>query len=169
MQIDIIRNFLEEEEANCGGRDLFLRKYNALDKLVNLGEYEKTSVNTLKKNDESGSIINCNKSQISTEIMTLPSDKTSENIILHSAHETKTQSRKHSRQSSPKRPKSRKSWSGDSEYKSCQQCNKTFSLFIRRHHCRYCGRVLCDKCSKYLLNNRRSCLDCLHNSESVNC
>ena len=37
MQIDIIRTFLEEEENNCGGRDRFLKKYEDLDNIVNLG------------------------------------------------------------------------------------------------------------------------------------
>lgn len=29
----------------------------------------------------------------------------------------------------------------------CQECGKNFTLTIRRHHCRHCGRVLCGKCS----------------------
>ncbi|EDV98551.1 GH22346 [Drosophila grimshawi] len=33
------------------------------------------------------------------------------------------------------------------ESELCQECGLKFSLTIRRHHCRHCGRVLCSKCS----------------------
>ncbi|XP_064544438.1 rabankyrin-5 isoform X1 [Drosophila montana] len=33
------------------------------------------------------------------------------------------------------------------ESELCQECSSKFSLTIRRHHCRHCGRVLCSKCS----------------------
>ena len=56
MQIDIIRSFLKEEESNCR-RDLFLKKYNALDKLVNLGEFEETIVSSSKISINSSIII----------------------------------------------------------------------------------------------------------------
>ncbi|XP_030370136.1 rabankyrin-5 isoform X2 [Scaptodrosophila lebanonensis] len=29
----------------------------------------------------------------------------------------------------------------------CQECHIKFSLTMRKHHCRHCGRVLCSKCS----------------------
>lgn len=29
----------------------------------------------------------------------------------------------------------------------CQECGKNFTMTIRRHHCRHCGRILCSKCS----------------------
>lgn len=29
----------------------------------------------------------------------------------------------------------------------CQECGKNFSITVRQHHCRHCGRVLCSKCS----------------------
>ena len=31
---------------------------------------------------------------------------------------------------------------------SCQQCSKSFSMLDRRHHCRNCGKVCCDMCSR---------------------
>ncbi|XP_011188184.2 rabankyrin-5 isoform X1 [Zeugodacus cucurbitae] len=34
-----------------------------------------------------------------------------------------------------------------SESDVCQECRIKFSLTIRKHHCRHCGRVLCSKCS----------------------
>ena len=39
-------------------------------------------------------------------------------------------------------------WSADHESKECQACAKAFNLFIRRHHCRQCGALVCGKCSK---------------------
>lgn len=38
-------------------------------------------------------------------------------------------------------------WIPDSEAKRCMECNTKFSMFKRRHHCRNCGRVVCDNCS----------------------
>ncbi|XP_017140975.1 rabankyrin-5 [Drosophila miranda] len=29
----------------------------------------------------------------------------------------------------------------------CQECTTKFSITMRKHHCRHCGRVLCSKCS----------------------
>jgi hypothetical protein len=29
----------------------------------------------------------------------------------------------------------------------CQSCQEAFGLFTRRHHCRACGRCVCDRCS----------------------
>ncbi|CAJ0930782.1 unnamed protein product, partial [Mesorhabditis belari] len=41
-------------------------------------------------------------------------------------------------------------WSEDSESSACPGCNQKFSLTRRRHHCRLCGKVLCEKCSRFL-------------------
>jgi hypothetical protein len=30
----------------------------------------------------------------------------------------------------------------------CQNCTRKFSTFLRCHHCRYCGKAVCDQCSK---------------------
>jgi hypothetical protein len=35
----------------------------------------------------------------------------------------------------------------DDSISNCYQCNKTFSIYIRKHHCRACGRIFCYKCS----------------------
>jgi phosphatidylinositol 3-kinase len=35
----------------------------------------------------------------------------------------------------------------DDSIHHCYQCNKTFSIYIRKHHCRACGRIFCYKCS----------------------
>lgn len=38
-------------------------------------------------------------------------------------------------------------WVPDTSVAACQQCLVTFTYTTRRHHCRGCGRVLCDDCS----------------------
>ena len=52
----------------------------------------------------------------------------------------------------------------------CSECGVKFGVFVRKHHCRICGRIFCSNCSSYSipayrLNNRlngtlRVCLDC---------
>jgi hypothetical protein len=38
-------------------------------------------------------------------------------------------------------------WQRDEEADECGLCDKRFSLFIRRHHCRWCGKIFCDNCT----------------------
>ena len=40
-------------------------------------------------------------------------------------------------------------WQPNSASHSCQLCNKTFSSLRWRHHCRKCGKLVCNACSKY--------------------
>ncbi|XP_018794281.1 PREDICTED: rabankyrin-5 [Bactrocera latifrons] len=57
-----------------------------------------------------------------------------------------------------------------SESDVCQECRIKFSLTVRKHHCRHCGRVLCSKCSnndvpilKFGLNKpTRVCCTCFN-------
>jgi len=37
-------------------------------------------------------------------------------------------------------------WARDSDNSSCCLCRTEFSLTLRRHHCRACGRIFCSKC-----------------------
>eukprot|EP00947_MAST-08B_sp_MAST-8B-sp1_P002427 g2427.t1 len=39
-------------------------------------------------------------------------------------------------------------WTADKEAKWCNICSKEFTFIRRRHHCRQCGRVVCDACSQ---------------------
>ena len=39
-------------------------------------------------------------------------------------------------------------WRQDREVKQCHICSKGFTTLRRRHHCRRCGEVVCDACSK---------------------
>ncbi|KAI8804903.1 hypothetical protein BJ742DRAFT_821975 [Cladochytrium replicatum] len=38
-------------------------------------------------------------------------------------------------------------WQPDDDAPDCTQCARHFNLFLRRHHCRWCGLVYCDRCT----------------------
>jgi hypothetical protein len=38
-------------------------------------------------------------------------------------------------------------WHKDDDYPNCELCSKKFTFINRRHHCRNCGKVICDDCS----------------------
>ena len=40
-------------------------------------------------------------------------------------------------------------WGADERHKTCEVCDERFGVARRRHHCRACGRVACQPCSKY--------------------
>lgn len=39
-------------------------------------------------------------------------------------------------------------WKADDSVKRCRACNTKFGTFTRKHHCRECGDIFCDNCSK---------------------
>ena len=40
----------------------------------------------------------------------------------------------------------RRYWMPDKACKECSECSSKFSWFLRRHHCRICGRIFCNAC-----------------------
>ncbi|KAK1835602.1 FYVE, RhoGEF and PH domain-containing protein 6 [Podospora conica] len=40
-------------------------------------------------------------------------------------------------------------WQPDAEVTYCPICRTQFSIFVRKHHCRKCGRVVCGSCSPH--------------------
>ncbi|KAJ2961996.1 hypothetical protein NQZ79_g2755 [Umbelopsis isabellina] len=38
-------------------------------------------------------------------------------------------------------------WEKNENAMDCRRCGRYFSLLVRRHHCRICGLVVCDRCS----------------------
>ncbi|CAG8620517.1 6067_t:CDS:2, partial [Ambispora gerdemannii] len=44
-------------------------------------------------------------------------------------------------------PSSGATWEHDGDVHDCRRCHRKFGLWIRRHHCRKCGQVVCDRCS----------------------
>eukprot|EP00045_Choanoeca_perplexa_P016130 m.213566 g.213566 ORF g.213566 m.213566 type:complete len:685 (-) comp17178_c0_seq4:1811-3865(-) len=55
------------------------------------------------------------------------------------------------------------SWTPDRSANNCMRCSMRFTLTKRRHHCRICGYLVCQKCSKQrhpLLKDQRMCKCC---------
>ncbi|OLN88489.1 RUN and FYVE domain-containing protein 2 [Colletotrichum chlorophyti] len=40
-------------------------------------------------------------------------------------------------------------WQPDADVTFCPICHTQFSIFVRKHHCRKCGRVVCNSCSPH--------------------
>jgi len=60
-------------------------------------------------------------------------------------------------------------WTDDHAAPNCHQCNTMFTQVIRKHHCRLCGEVFCDKCSSHKvtvaeigINKERACDACFN-------
>merc|ERR1711933_575913 len=62
-------------------------------------------------------------------------------------------------------------WSDECQMK---ECDTKFSFVNRRHHCRYCGKLICGKCGKYKLASKgnkdkvvkpvcKKCFNAFHN------
>eukprot|EP01084_Bolivina_argentea_P227963 385094_1 len=45
-----------------------------------------------------------------------------------------------------------KHWKSDHTTILCQDCRCKFGSFTRKHHCRFCGDIFCDSCSKLRLS-----------------
>lgn len=50
------------------------------------------------------------------------------------------------------------SWVEDDRITNCTNCNKGFTLFLRKHHCRLCGKIFCYECSQHRANIPESLL-----------
>ena len=51
-------------------------------------------------------------------------------------------------------------WHRDALHDDCEICKTKFSLVTRKHHCRNCGKVVCDKCSPNKYKTERVCNTC---------
>jgi len=40
-------------------------------------------------------------------------------------------------------------WERDETVSDCRGCKRRFTFLFRKHHCRRCGRIFCDRCSSY--------------------
>jgi hypothetical protein len=43
----------------------------------------------------------------------------------------------------------RKPWVSDAARTHCKNCNTSFGIITRKHHCRRCGEIFCNKCSSH--------------------
>lgn len=50
-------------------------------------------------------------------------------------------------------------WMPDASCKACTACATPFTLFRRKHHCRFCGRIYCASCSTQKIDGRAFGLD----------
>ena len=48
-------------------------------------------------------------------------------------------------------------WMPDNSARTCHNCRKTFSVLVRRHHCRSCGRIFCSACLKEVCRGHTAC------------
>ena len=46
-------------------------------------------------------------------------------------------------------PKEVYTWVPDDVVTKCHYCNKKFTLFFRKHHCRSCGKIFCYNCINF--------------------
>ena len=60
-----------------------------------------------------------------------------------------------------------KEWMKDAEALACFNCGSAFHLFLRRHHCRWCGKIFCYACSMSTFMNVRSCDSCYAVNEGI--
>ena len=56
-------------------------------------------------------------------------------------------------------------WVKDEDVKACTGCGEGFTMILRKHHCRYCGRIFCKRCAPKLRQidekkYRRICATC---------
>lgn len=54
-----------------------------------------------------------------------------------------------------KRPKQ---WISDDKVKKCEKCMDNFNAVNRKHHCRRCGKVFCQKCSSGIITIHFICI-----------
>ncbi|XP_075145264.1 zinc finger FYVE-type containing 26 spastizin [Haematobia irritans] len=77
----------------------------------------------------------------------------------------------------PSQAPTREEWIRDEDASHCMCCRRTaFSMLMRRHHCRRCGRVVCFSCSTHRMRipelyedvEVRVCNDCQNLCEDIN-
>eukprot|EP00808_Paulinella_micropora_P004677 g81349.t1 len=56
-------------------------------------------------------------------------------------------------------------WVSDGRAPSCMYCDNMFTCFSRRHHCRFCGFVVCGACSQGQIMGHRSCESCFQENK----
>ena len=81
-------------------------------------------------------------------------------------------------------------WVNDETVSNCTNCNRSFTLTNRKHHCRCCGKIFCNACSNYYVmtpktieipiqnkyftynyfmenGKNRVCVDCYNNIDDI--
>ncbi|CAG5125078.1 unnamed protein product, partial [Candidula unifasciata] len=64
-------------------------------------------------------------------------------------------------------------WQENARVTHCPQCRSEFSLFVRKHHCRICGKIFCWSCSDFWIDSPnddrkiRACKPCYNHTSSL--
>ncbi|XP_070536598.1 FYVE and coiled-coil domain-containing protein 1-like [Ptychodera flava] len=140
-EIDKITSKLEEEKRATKEEQGKVKKYE-----LELENFE-------KKKEEEMSQLESDNEELKKRLIKLIRDK--DNLWQKTdwlAHQQKLQAAER--------------WLDDKEVNNCMQCQTEFSLTVRRHHCRLCGRIFCHNCSnnwimtKHSSKKSRACLTC---------
>jgi hypothetical protein len=51
-------------------------------------------------------------------------------------------------------------WQLDVDTENCTKCKALFDFFKRRHHCRICGFIFCDRCNRFQYEGKKCCEAC---------
>jgi len=68
-------------------------------------------------------------------------------------------------------PATQPEWIPDSQATNCDSCYKPFTIINRKHHCRLCGKIFCNNCSKKTitrLDNEKVTVRLCNNCNSIN-
>ena len=57
-------------------------------------------------------------------------------------------------------------WQDDHSTLTCKVCEKKFTFILRRHHCRFCGKIVCNNCSSAKIHGLRACKVCIKEKEN---
>jgi len=57
-------------------------------------------------------------------------------------------------------------WMKDADATACLECNTVFGVFVRKHHCRMCGKIFCHKCSTQRYMGARVCNTCFAHTKA---
>ncbi|KAG0027985.1 hypothetical protein BGZ81_005119 [Podila clonocystis] len=85
---------------------------------------------------------------------TLPQESSSSSSAPHRSHSAQSPPQHHSHHHQSMShmsmgPLPGAKWESDYKATECRECHRKFSLWLRRHHCRRCGHVVCDRCSSH--------------------
>ncbi|CAO3589453.1 unnamed protein product [Absidia cylindrospora] len=84
---------------------------------------------------------------VSTSISATPTSSYQINVEDQSLNRTTTVGSDERTLSEPVGP--RHEWESDRQASECRRCGRRFNFLIRRHHCRRCGQIVCDRCSSH--------------------
>uniref|UniRef100_A0A8C4ZJA5 Zinc finger FYVE domain-containing protein 26 n=1 Tax=Gadus morhua TaxID=8049 RepID=A0A8C4ZJA5_GADMO len=79
-----------------------------------------------------------------------PADSTGKTQVSSNPGPLKPSRRAEGQFQPPPHPPARRDWVPDTQQDSCMVCSRErFTMFNRRHHCRRCGRLVCQACSEH--------------------